>query len=261
MRWVIVWIGILLVAGPVQAAVVGKTVEYKHGDTVLEGYVAYDDAATGKRPGVLVVHEWKGLNEYAQRRARMLAELGYVAFAADMYGKGVRAKDHEEAAKLSGIYRNDRNLMRGRIGAALDWIRAQSNVDFSKIAAVGYCFGGSTVLELARSGADILGVASFHGGLKAPTPAAPGAVKAKLLVLHGADDSFIPAEEVDAFKKEMEAAGVDYKFIAYPGAVHSFTVEEAGDDPSKGMAYNAEADQKSWAELKRFLAQLTNQNG
>lgn len=193
-----------------------------------------DTAVEGPRPGILVVHEWKGLNDYAKRRAYQLAGLGYAAFAADMYGKGVRAKDHEEAGRLSGIYRNDRQLTRGRIGAALEVLRAQPQVDPARIGAIGYCFGGMAVLELARGGADVKGVVSFHGSLDTPVPAAPGSVKAKVLVLTGADDSYVSAG-VPGFEKEMK---------------------EAGNDPSTGAAYNAEADRKSWEEMERFFAGL-----
>jgi dienelactone hydrolase len=228
-------------------------VEYHDGDAVLEGYLAYDDASPNPRPGVLVVHEWKGLNDYAKRRAGQLAELGYIAFAADMYGKGVRATDHEEAAKLSGIYRSDRQLMRRRILAAYDELRRRPLADPSRLAAIGYCFGGTAVLELARSGAEVVGVASFHGGLSTPTPADAANIKGRVLVLHGADDTFVTPEEVAAFESEMRQAGVRYRLITYPGAVHSFTVPEAGSDPSTGMAYNAEADRRSWEEMRSFL--------
>ncbi len=195
------------------AAVHTETVEYRHGDTVLEGYLAYDDALTGPRPGILVVHEWMGLGPYAKRRAEQLAGLGYIALAADMYGKGVRAKDHDEAAKLSGIYRSDRQLMRGRIGAALDVLKRQPQADPKRLAAIGYCFGGTSVLELARSGAAIVGVVSFHGGLDTPTPGDAKQIRAKVLVLHGAEDKFVTQEKVEAFKREMDAAGVDYRLI------------------------------------------------
>lgn len=243
-------------ANPVSAAVKTETVEYTHGDAVLEGVIAYDDSTDERRPGVLVVHEWKGLNPYAIRRAEQLAQLGYVAFAVDMYGKGVRAQDHEEAKKLSGIYRNDRLLMRGRIQAALDRLRAHAAADPQRLAAIGYCFGGTTVLELARSGADVLGVVSFHGALNTPNPADAGHIKGKVLVLHGAADTFVSPEEVAAFEKEMQDAAVDYRIIQYPGAVHSFTVPDAGNDPSKGMAYNAEADEQSWQEMLEFFRQI-----
>ncbi len=238
------------------AAVTSQVVEYKHGDTVLEGYLAYDDATDAKRPGVLVVHEWKGLGDYAKRRATQLAELGYVAFAADMYGKDIRPQTHEEAAKQAGIYKSDRQLMRARILAALDVLRQHPLVDSSKLGAIGYCFGGTTVLELARSGADLKGVVSFHGALATPNPQDAKNIKAKILVCHGLADGFVPKEEVEAFKKEMKDANVGMQFEGYEGAVHSFTVKEAGDDPSKGMAYNAAADQKSWESMVAFFQKV-----
>ena len=240
----------------VQAAVQTSVVEYTHGDTTLEGFLAYDDAIQGKRPGVLVVHEWKGLNKYAKRRAVQLAELGYIAFAADMYGKGVRAKNHTEAAQLSGIYRKDRQLMRARITAALEVLRRNELTDPERIAAIGYCFGGTTVLELARSGADLVGVVTFHGGLDTPNPADAKSIKCKILVLHGADDHFVTPEQVAAFEEEMRQAGVNYRLIKYPGAVHSFTVPEAGNDPSTGMAYNEAADKASWEAMKAFFREV-----
>ncbi len=244
-----------IAAAPALAAVKTETVTYKHGKTTLEGYIAYDDALSALRPGVLVVHEWMGLGENAKERARMLAEMGYVAFAVDMYGKGVRAKDHAEAGKLSGIYRADRNLMRARIQAGLDELKKRQNVDQARIAAIGYCFGGTSVLELARSGADVKGVVSFHGGLDTPSPADPKTLKAKILVLHGAEDNFTKAA-VPAFQEEMRKANADWEFISYGNAVHSFTVKEAGNDPSSGMAYNAKADARSWQSLKDFLAEI-----
>ena len=235
------------------AEVRGEALEYHDGETVLEGYLAYDDALSAPRPGVLVVHEWKGLNEYAKRRARQLAQLGYVAFAADMYGKGILAKDHAEAAARSGVYRNDRHLMRQRAHAGLAVLRAHPRVEADRVAAIGYCFGGTTALELARSGEPLRGVASFHGGLSTPSPEDARQILGKVLVLHGADDSFVGPEEVAAFETEMHSAGVAYRLIRYPGAVHSFTVAEAGNDPSTGMAYHAEADRQSWEALRRFL--------
>lgn len=246
----------LITSASAQAQVVIETVEYKHGEAILEGYLAYDEAIVDKRPGILVVHEWKGVGEYAKKRAQMLAELGYVAMAVDMYGKGIRPQTHEEAGKQAGIYKNDRALMRSRIQSALDVLRAHPLVDAAKIAAIGYCFGGTTVLELARSGADVKGVASFHGALATPNPLDAKNIKGKVLVCHGAADGFVPAEEVEAFKKEMLDAGVDMRFESYEGAVHSFTVKEAGDDPSKGMAYNAPADEKSWSKLLDFLKEI-----
>lgn len=238
------------------AAVVGEVVEYKHGEAVLEGYLAYDDATEAPRPGVLVIHEWKGLGEYAKRRARELAELGYIAFAADMYGKEIRPQTHEEAAAQAGIYKNDRALMRARVEAALGVLRAHPLADAAKLGAVGYCFGGTTVLELARSGADVKGVVSFHGALSTPNPDDAKNIKGKVLVEHGGSDSFVGPEEVEAFRKEMADAKVDMRLKIQPNAVHSFTVKEAGDDPSKGMAYNEQADKNSWEDMKAFFKEV-----
>ncbi len=231
-------------------------VEYKQGDTVLEGFLAYDDAqAAQKRPGVIIVHEWKGLNEYAKTRARKLAELGYVAFAADIYGKGVRPATGEEAGKIAGVYKNDRELTRKRAKAALDYLSQDEHVDSFKIAAIGYCFGGMVVLEMARAGFPLSGVVTFHGSLSPKLPPA-GAVKSKLLVLHGALDPFVKPEEVAQFKAEMKKANADMRFISYEGAVHSFTNPESGDDPTKGVAYNAKADEASWEEMKKFFSEI-----
>jgi len=252
----IVGYGGLLVVAPAQAALHTEVVEYRHGSIVLEGYLAYDDALQTKRPGVLVVHEWKGLNEYAKRRARQLVPLGYIAFAIDMYGRGVVARDHEEAAKLSGVYRNDRQLMRERAKAGLDVLRQHPLADASRLAAIGYCFGGTTVLELARGGEPLRGVASFHGGLGTPHPEDARQITGKVLVLHGAKDPHVTPEDVAAFEREMREAGVNYRLITYADAVHSFTVAEAGDDPSTGLAYNADADRTSWQALQRFLQEV-----
>ncbi|MBI2871457.1 MAG: DUF167 domain-containing protein [Candidatus Omnitrophica bacterium] len=243
----------LFYPGTGQAAIRTEAVPYTHGDVELEGYLAYDDALQGKRPGVLVVHEWKGLNEYAKRRARELAELGYIAFAVDMYGKGVYAQTHEEAAQLSGVFRQERNLMRARAAAGLDVLKGHPLTDSSRLGAIGYCFGGMAVLELARAGEDLKGVVSFHGGLSTPHPEDAQNIKGKVLVLTGADDPHISAEERRTFEEEMQKGDVDYRLIIFPGAVHSFTVPEAGDDPAKGVAYHADADQKSWQEMRVFF--------
>ena len=247
---------IMLAFGGLRAAVQTKAVEYKDGDVTLEGFLAWDDAAKGKQPGVLVVHEWWGLNEYPKQRAKQLAEMGYVAFAVDMYGKGVVAKTPAEAKDLAGKVKGDRKLMRSRVLAGLEAMRKQEQVDGAKIAAIGYCFGGTTVLELARGGADVLGVGSFHGGLDTNMPAEPKAVKAKVLVLTGADDPSVPPKQVEEFEAEMRKAGVDYSVTAYGGAVHAFTNPANGDDPSKGAAYNAKADKRSWQAMKDFFAEI-----
>jgi dienelactone hydrolase len=243
-------------AGAVRAAIHTETVEYKQGDTTLEGFVAYDDAIPGKRPGVLIVHQWLGLTDYEKHRAEMLAQLGYVAFCADIYGKGVRPQNTQEAGAQAGKYKNDRQLLRARVNAGLDALRQQPLVDPKRMAAIGYCFGGTTVLELARSGADVAGVVSFHGGLDSPTPADGKNIKGKVLVCHGAEDPFTKPEDLAAFESEMRNAKVDWQLIKYGGAVHSFTQPMAGNDNSKGAAYNKKADKRSWEAMKQFLAEI-----
>jgi dienelactone hydrolase len=238
------------------AAIKTEVVEYKDGDTVLEGFLAYDDATASPRPGVLVIHDWTGLQDYAKRRATMLAELGYVAFAADIYGKGVRPVDPQQCAICAGTYKNDLPLLRRRVTLGYDQLLKRKNVDAQKTAAIGYCFGGTSVLELARSGAPLKGVVSFHGGLGTTLPAKEGAVKAKVLVCHGADDPYVKPAEVAAFKDEIAKAKADMEFISYPDAVHSFTKPEAGNDKSKGAAYNQAADTKSWEDMKTFFKKI-----
>jgi len=239
-----------------QAKIVTQTVEYQQGDTTLEGYLAFDDSITGKRPGVLVVHQWMGLTDYEKHRAEQLAQLGYVAFCADIYGKGVRPKDTGEAGPLAGKYKGDRALLRARVNAALDVLEKNQLVDSKRVAAIGYCFGGTTVIELARSGADIAGVVSFHGGLDSPTPADGKNIKSKVLVCHGADDPFVKPSDLAAFEDEMRQANVDWTLIKFGGAVHSFTQPMAGNDNSKGAAYNEKADKRSWEAMKAFFAEI-----
>jgi dienelactone hydrolase len=241
-------------AGATSRELVAKAVEYRHGDVVLEGYLAYE-AGGEKRPGVLVCHEWKGHGSYVRMRAEQIARLGYVAFALDVYGKGVTAKDHVEAAKMAGMYKGDRALMRGRVKAGYDVLSSQAVCDASRIAVMGYCFGGTCSLELGRSGARLAGIASFHGDLSTPTPEDAKNIKARVIAFHGADDPFIKMESVLAFQEEMRRGGVDWQFVSFGGAVHSFTVKEAGDDPSKGQAYHEKADRRSWEMLKGFLAE------
>ncbi len=233
-----------------------EKVEYKQGDTVCEGLLVYDDMFQGKRPGIIVAHQWKGVTDYEKMRAGLLAERGFVALCADVYGKGVRADNPKDAAVLAGKYKGDRPLLRARINAALDFLRKQERVNAEQVAAIGYCFGGTTVLELARSGADVKGVVSLHGGLSTPTPADAKNIKAKVLACHGADDPFVPPDEVQAFEKEMRDAKVDWQLVAYGNSVHSFTDKSAGNDNSKGAAYNAQADLRSWREMKMFLDEV-----
>lgn len=241
---------------PAQAKVVNTPVIYEHAGVLLEGYLAWDDALPGKRPGVLVVHQWMGLSDNERLRADMLAALGYVALAADVYGQGVRPADTDQARQQAGKYYGDRALFRGRVAAGLAALKAQPLVDPARTAAVGYCFGGGGVLELARAGADLCGVVSFHGSLDTPLPATAGSIKAKILVCHGAADPFVKPEAVDAFVQEMEAAGADYQLIMYAGAVHAFTQKSAGDDPSRGAAYQEAADARSWRAMQDFLGEV-----
>lgn len=233
-----------------------KTVEYKAGDTTCEGVFVTDTEFEGDGPAVLIAHQWKGLSDYEKKRAEMLAELGLRVFCADVYGKGVRADNPQDASALATKYKDDRPLLRERINAALDTLKQQPGVDADRIAAIGYCFGGTTVLELARGGADIRGVVSFHGGLGTPTPDDARRIKAKVLALHGADDPFVSAEELAGFKKEMRDAGVDWQLFSYGGAVHSFTDWNAGNDNSKGAAYNEKADLRSWEAMQVFFDEL-----
>ncbi len=231
-------------------------VEYQQGETTCEGFLVYDNAVKGKRPGVLIAHQWKGLSAYEKKRAEMLAKLGYVVFCADIYGKGVRADNPKDASALAAKYKGDRPLLRARVNASLAQLKKQPLVDARRIAAIGYCFGGTTVLELARSGAEVAGVVSFHGGLNTPGADDAKQIKGKVLALHGADDPFVPPVEVAAFEDEMRKAGVDWQLVSYGGAVHSFTDWNAGGDNSKGAAYNEQADKRSWEAMKVFFAEI-----
>src|SRR6266850_4693467 len=196
MKWIFGFVCLLIGGVAIGADVKTETVEYKQGDTTLEGFIAYDGAQNGKRPAVLIAHQWKGLTDYEKKRARMLAEMGYNVLAIDVYGKGVRADNPKDAAALAGKYKADRALLRARVLAGLEFLKANERTDARRVAAVGYCFGGTTVLELAGSGAEILGVVSFHGALNTPTAEDASRIKGKVLALHGADDPFVPAPEV-----------------------------------------------------------------
>jgi dienelactone hydrolase len=203
-------LSLLCLSASAFAKVRTETVEYKQGDTMLEGFLVYDDAvkAGTKSPGIVVIHDWMDVGPYSKMRAEQLAQLGYIAFAADIYGKGVRPKNGEEAGRVAGRYKNDRALLRARAKAALDTLAANPRVDKSKLAAVGYCFGGTTVIELARSGADLSGVVSFHGGLDSPQPDDGKHIKCRVLALHGGNDPFVKAEDLAAFEQEMRQANV-----------------------------------------------------
>lgn len=234
-----------------------KTVSYTQGSTELEGWLAVPKNAPGKLPAVLVIHDWMGVAAYSKSRTEQLAELGYVAFAADIYGKSIRPDNPKAASEQAGIYKGDRALFRQRLLAGLEELKKQPDVDPDRIVAVGYCFGGTGVLELARAGADVKGVVSFHGGLDSPTPDDGKNIKAKVLILHGADDPFVKPEGITAMISEFNAAKVDWQMISYSGAVHSFTQKAAGDDNSKGAAYNALADKRSWQAMKNFINEVT----
>ena len=233
-----------------------QLLDYHQGGAVLQGYLAYDDSFPGLPPAVLVFHHWMGIDQYIKDRTDQLARMGYVAFAADIYGKGVRPTNRSEASTLAGKYRGDRPLMRKRAKAALDTLRLIPRVDVKRIAAIGYCFGGGVALELARSGADIAGVASFHGTLDTPHPEDAKNIKAKVLVMQGTNDPVAPLKQIGALEDEMRNGGVDYEINLYGGAVHSFTMPMAGSDPKTGNAYNPEADRRSWQAMKDFLAEL-----
>lgn len=247
---------VIMAALSARSDIVSKPVTYKQGDTVLEGLSVYDDALHGPRPAVLVVHQWMGLGDYEKKRSEMLARLGYNVFAADIYGQGVRPKSPQEAGAVAGKFKNDRALLRARVRAGLDVLLKHELTDPKRVAAIGYCFGGTTVLELARSGADIAGVVSFHGGLSAADPGDARNIKARVLALHGADDPHVPVKEVEAFEDEMRQGGVDWQLVAYGGAVHAFTDWNAGSDNSKGVAYNERADRRSWEAMKQFFAEI-----
>lgn len=234
----------------------GQPLGYMEGPTKLAGYVAHPTAAQGRVPGVVVIHQWMGLTDHERRVSDELARLGYVALAADIYGEGVRPANAGEAGKLAGTYKGDRALYRRRIAAALAALKAQPGVDPARLAVIGFCFGGTGALEAARGGLPVKGVVSFHGGLDVPEGSVPGAITAKVLVCHGADDPFVPAKEVAAFQAEMRAAKADYVFVAYAGAVHAFTQKEAGTDASRGAAYNEAAQRRSWQHMKDFLGEI-----
>ncbi len=245
-----------LFASAAQAKMITKSLDYQSGQVACRGFLAYDDKFEGKRPGVLIAHQWLGLTNYEKTRAVQLASLGYVAFALDLYGKGNTPKDAAAAGPLAGSFKANRTLWRQRANDGLRALQAQPNVDTQNIAAIGYCLGGGTVLELARSGADVKGVVSFHGTLDTPTPQDAKNIKGKVLVLHGAIDPYSPMPTVLALSDEMEHAKVDYHIDLYGGAVHSFTQPDAGNDPSKGAAYNAQADARSFEAMIAFFNEI-----
>lgn len=251
------FIGIFLVVSNAYSKVVTETVEYKASDgTAMEGFVTYDNDLKKSVPGVLIVSNWMGISDFTKQKAEKIAKMGYIVFAADIYGKGVKPKDAKEAADMSKKYFDDRALLRTRIRAAYDKFASMKGVNPKDIVAAGYCFGGTAALELARSGAPVVGTVSFHGILSTPNPDDAKNIKGKLLVLNGAEDPNVTPAQVTAFKEEMKKGGVDLKFVDYKGAVHAFTDPSAGNDKSKGTAYDAKADQQSWDEFKQFLKKV-----
>ena len=247
---------VLLSLSPRSATVKTRELEYRQGDIVLQGFVAWDDAARGRRPGVLVVHEWWGHNEHARNQARRLAEAGYVGFALDMYGKGKVTSHPQEAQAFVSEATKDPAVLAARFNAALEQLKRDPHVDTTRIAAIGYCFGGAVVLGMARSGADLAAVVTFHGALATTSPAQPGKVKARILVLAGGADPFVPPEQVDAFKREMEAAGARFEVIDYPGAKHGFTNPDAGKYGMPQLAYDGAADRGSWAAMLKLFNEI-----
>ena len=244
---------------PAASDVRGEEVTYQAGDTTLRGYIAWDASKQGPRPGVLVVHEWWGHSDYVRGRAQMLAEEGYTALALDMYGDGKEAAHPEDAQKFMMEAIQSVETAKARFDAAYELLQKHDSTDPSKMAAIGYCFGGAVVLQMARFGRDLDGVASFHGNLATEAPAEKGAMNAEILVLHGGADPLVPAEQVEAFKEEMDAAGADYTLIEYPGVKHAFTnpaATETGKKFDMPLAYDEEADRKSWAELQKFLKKV-----
>jgi dienelactone hydrolase len=243
-------------AGLAHGAVVVQRIKYRYGGVTLQGFLAWDNAIQGKRPGVLVVHEWWGLNEYAEKRAKDLAKLGYVAFAADMYGEGKTTEHPKEAMQFAGEVRKNVKVWQGRARAGLKILRDNPHVDPDRLAAIGYCFGGSTALELAYSGADLKAVVTFHAALPVPDPEQAKAIKAKVMICHGAADKFIPEDTIQKFRAALEEARVDYQMIYFGGAVHSFSVPGADRHKLPGIAYNAEADRRSWRYMQVLFREV-----
>lgn len=250
---------LILIAGfatatVIQAGVTSTVIDYSSNGQVYEGLLVTPQGPLQDRPLVLLIHNWKGITEETQKQASRFAELGYAVFAADIYGKGVRPQDAKQAGAQATLYKSDRALLRQRLHVALDTALKQPGIKAQKVAVVGYCFGGTAALELARSGADVLAVVSFHGGLDSPAPADGQHIKGQVLALHGADDPFVALKDLAAFEAEMKTNQVSYELIQYPGAVHSFTDVGAGNDNSLGAAYNATADQQSFEQARQLLA-------
>ncbi|WP_432740305.1 dienelactone hydrolase family protein [Methylobacter sp. G7] len=236
-------------------AIISNTVIYLDGDVVLEAFFAFDDEISGRRPAVLINHTWAGRDDFVAEKAKKLAALGYVGFAVDMYGKGVLGTSPEENMKLMQPFMADRAMLQQRMKAALAAVRLMPWVDDSKIAAMGFCFGGLCSLDLARAGADIKGVVSFHGLLAAPENPQNNAIKAKILALHGWDDPLVPTEQVLAFEQEMTDAGTDWQLHTYGNTLHGFT-NPLANDPVFGAVYQPDSDRRSWIAMQNFLSEI-----
>lgn len=236
-------------------AIIANTVDYLDDGVLLQGFFAFDDSIAGRRPAVLINHTWAGRDEFVAGKAKKLAELGYVGFAVDMYGKGILGTSPDENAKLMQPFIDDRAMLQKRMNAALYAVKQMPWVDDSKIAAIGFCFGGLCALDLARTGADIKGVVSFHGLLGAPGNTSGKTIKAKILALHGHDDPLGPVEQVIAFEREMTEAGADWQLHNYGHTVHAFT-NPLANNPEGGMVYRPDADRRSWRAMENFLAEI-----
>jgi dienelactone hydrolase len=254
-------VSMMVFASSALAAVVGKEVSYKAGDTTMNGFLAWDDAVKGKRAGVLVVPEWWGVGDYARKRARMLASEGYVALVVDMYGNGLTADNPKDAGALAGSVNRNPQLAYARVDAARAFLDTQSNVKPGETAALGYCFGGGVVLNMARAGMPLKAVASYHGVLATDASVKPGAIKTKIRVFHGEADPIVPPEQVEAFKTEMANAQADYMLVAYPGVKHTFTNREADSYAAQfglPLKYDHGADSDSWTRTLEFLKATLN---
>ncbi len=254
--WIFITFLLIGFSSTVEAKLLGKTVAYKDGDLELAGYLACDDSLAGKRPGVLLVHEWWGLNDYVRKRADQLAGMGYVAFAVDMYGKG-KVTDHpQDAAAWAQQFKSDPGLWRKRAMAGLDVLKKDPRTDAARIAAIGFCFGGSTAQQLAYAGAPLKGIVSFHGSLVKPSQEDAKAVKAKILICHGGADPFETPQALQDYIAAMNTAGLDWQMVIFGGAKHGFTNPEAGKHGLEGVAYSKSADERSWKYMKDFFDEI-----
>lgn len=246
---------IAFTAHQADAKLIKKDVDYNVAGRPYQGYLVYDDSRSGIVPGLLVAHNWMGITDETKSKADQMAALGYVVFAVDIYGKDRRPKNTDEAGQMAGAFKKDRTLLRSHMQEGLSQLLKSPGVDKNKVAVLGYCFGGTAAIELGRAGADVKGIVTFHGGLDSPNPSDGKKIKGRLIAFHGADDPFVPAKDVAAFEDELRQAKIDWELVQFGGAVHSFTEQGAGSDNSKGAAYNANADKRSWIAMQNFLAE------